>query len=144
MKRRIPVMTIKQRFEVVKNKELREKLLKNYDVAYSTRFSCKANCTCDRDALQYGFVWEDSNEGHVYWRAISLAMTDKSTLDDAYAKVYGSVPDMPSIPPPPKPAKKYKYNIIRDAIEVTQSIGEHEWRAIFDIDSFVVWVKENV
>ncbi len=135
-------MTTRERFEAVKNKGLRAKLLKNYDEGYAKKFSLIGERS-EKDALQYGFVWVDTKEGHDYWRAISLAMTDKSTLDDAYAKVYGAkVLDMPSIPPP-KPAKKYEYSISGDNIVVTQYIGGHEWRATFDIDSFIKWVRKN-
>jgi hypothetical protein len=144
MKRRIEVMTIKERFEAVKNTGLRWKLLKNYDEGYAQKFSLIGEKS-ERDALQYGFVWADTTEGHDYWKRISFAMTNTTTLDEAYAKVYGAkVPDMPSIPPPPpKPAKGYRYHICKDNIVVTQSIDGHEWRATFDIDSFIAWVKEN-
>jgi len=138
-------MTIKQRFEEVKNTGLRWKLLKNYNECYAKKFPLIGKKS-GKDALQYGFVWEDTDEGHDYWERISFAMTNKTTLDAAYAKVYGAkVPDMPSIPPPPppKPAKGYRYHICKDNIVVTQYIHDHEWRATFDIDSFITWAKEN-
>ncbi len=131
-------MTILQRIEAVKNTELRGKLLAN--LVYGNRGK---EADTDAEALLRAFTWEDTPEGNTYWDRLYSNLFVGDTFDRAYAIIHGSVPDMPSTPPPPKPAKKYKYNIIRDAIEVTQSIGEHEWRATFDIDSFIKWVREN-
>ncbi len=133
-------MTIKERFEAVKNKELRGMLLAN--LVDSEKY---ATAPTDQDALQAGFVWSESSEGFHYWDKLFDTLEKEITFDRAYAIIDGSVPDMPSIPPPPpKPAKGYRYHISKDNIVVTQYIHDHEWRATFDIDSFIAWAKENV
>ncbi len=137
-------MMIKQRFEAVKNKELRRMLLAN--LADNEKYTSAAT---DRDALKAGFVWAETKEGHDYWQRISFAMTDKTTLDDAYAKVYGAkVHDMPSIPPPlPKiitKGKEYRYYTSKNNIVVHRFVADKSvWHATFDIPSFIAWVKEN-
>ena len=132
-------MTILQRIEAVKNTELRRKLLTN--LVYGNR---SKEVGSDADALIKAFTWEESPEGNAYWDRMYTRLFVGDTFDRAYAILNSSVPDMPSIPPPPpKPAKGYRYHICKDNIVVTQSIDGHEWRATFDIDSFIKWVKEN-
>jgi hypothetical protein len=132
-------MTIKQRFEAVKNKELRRRLLANMrDVGNDT------DAPTDRDALKAGFVWSSTPEGFHYWDKLDDTLEKEVTFDRAYAILDGSVPDIPSTPPPPpKPAKGYRYHICKDNIVVTQYIHDHEWRATFDIDSFITWAKKT-
>jgi hypothetical protein len=135
-------MTIKQRFEAVKNKKLRAKLLVN--LGNQDSGASDYNAVTDQEALEAGFVWNRTPEGFHYWGKLDDTLEKEVTFDRAYAILDGSVPDMPSIPPPPpKPAKEYRYHICKDNIVVTQSIDGHEWRATFDIDSFIAWVKEN-
>ena len=56
--------TIKEWFSLVKDDELRKKLLKNLDVDFSTSKNRRRSFV---EALDYGFDWDKTKEGHVYW-----------------------------------------------------------------------------
>lgn len=140
-------MTIKERFEAVKNKELREKLV--YYLADDARYTM---VDTDADALIEGFDWSDTMEGDPYWmRLHSILGDDGCIFDRAYAIMTDSVPDMPNIPPPPpKPetyvpnGEKYRYFTSTNTIIVHRFVDDKSvWSATFDIRSFIAWAKEN-
>jgi hypothetical protein len=136
-------MTIKQRFEAVKNKELRRRLLANMlDVENDT------DASTDQDALKAGFVWSSTPEGFHYWDRMYDTLEKEVTFDRAYAILDGSVPDMPSIPPPPPKiitkGKEYRYYTSKNNIVVHRFVDDKSvWHATFDIPSFIAWTKEN-
>lgn len=140
-------MTIKDRFEAVENKALREKLL-----YYSARDARNKIVTTDADALMGGFDWSDTMEGAEYWHRLYKILSDDGCIfDRAYAIMIGSVPDMPNTPPPPpKPEtyvpkdEKYRYFTSTNTIIVHRFVDDKSvWSATFDIRSFIAWAKEN-
>jgi len=80
-------MTVLERFKAVKDKTLREKLLKNYDPEVCNSICGPSNFAVDdHTALANGFTWLFTTEGNTYWRDLYNLVGDEHTFDKAWAK----------------------------------------------------------
>jgi hypothetical protein len=80
-------MTVLERFKAVKNKTLREKLLKNYDPEVCGSFCGPSNFAVDdHTALGNGFTWLFTTEGTSYWSDLYNHIGHEHTFDKARAK----------------------------------------------------------
>jgi hypothetical protein len=161
-------MTILERYNAVKNKTLRDKLIHNYDAEYADQYNRKQLGTKSaRLALTYGFVWADSPERDIYWRKLSSAIEGNMTLDEAFEKTYPSeaikeckndvmeragftIPEMKAHKDDPR-GKEYGF-FVADTIDgwegkrylVTKWKDKKAvWSATFTEDNFLAWARDN-
>jgi hypothetical protein len=158
-------MTILERFNAVKNKTLREKLLRNYDAKYVAEYWCSGIVGSDRAALKYGFQWAKSPEGDTYWRTLADAMAKgETTLDATFVEVYPDeaimdfkkevivragfkFPAVSARKIDPRGAE-YGYFAVRmdDNKYVVTKCDKHSntvWSATFTEDNFLAWARNN-
>jgi hypothetical protein len=155
-------MTILERFNAVKNKTLREKLLHNYDAKYVAEYWCSRIVDSDRAALKYGFLWKNSREGDTYWRTLADAMAkNETTFDATFEEVYPAktsvmkragftIPEMKAHKDDPR-GKEYGF-FVADTIDgwegkrylVTKWEDKKAvWAATFTEDNFLAWARDN-
>jgi hypothetical protein len=158
-------MTILERFNAVKNKTLREKLLHNYDAKYVADHWKSGTVDSDRTALKYGFLWKNSREGDTYWRTLADAMAkNETTFDATFEEVYPEEaiinfkkeviaragfkwPAVSARKNDPRGAE-YGYFAVRmdDNKYVVTKCDKHSntaWTATFTEDSFLAWARNN-
>ena len=152
-------MTILEQFNAVKNKTLRDKLLRNYDEKYIFMYGHTRE-VLGFEALQYGFHWSSTVEGDTYWRKLANAMNSTTTLDEAFEKVYPAKTSADAIKHagfkfPPAHARKddprgkeYGYFIVLmddDKYTVTKFdyVNNMVWAATFTEDNFLAWARDN-
>jgi hypothetical protein len=158
-------MTILERFNAVKNKTLREKLLHNYDAKYVKDYWKSGTVNSDREALKYGFLWRNSREGDTYWRTLADAMAkNETTLDATFVEVYPDEaimdfkkeviaragfkwPAMSARKNDPRGAE-YGYFAVRmdDNKYVVTKCDKNSntvWSATFTEDNFLAWARDN-
>jgi hypothetical protein len=155
-------MTILERYNAVKNKTLRDKLLRNYDAKYVADYWKSGRVDSDRAALKYGFLWRNSPEGDTYWRTLADAMAkNETTFDATFVEVYPAktsvmeqagftIPEMKAHKDDPR-GKEYGF-FVADTIDgwegkrylVTKWEGKKAvWSATFTEDSFLAWASDN-